>query len=1005
MKRKDIRWQFIGLCLMLGLGSNYAQSNQVRAFTLSDGLPQSQVYDLVQDRLGYLWLGTQGGGICRFDGEHFQVWNERDGLLSNYIHSLEVSEEGLYIGTRRGLSVMTRQSFVNYPCPQVHAIRFQDSLTYLATQSGLYTFTEAGGPEKWELHDGLDRAVIRDVLFDRNKGWIASSNGLWLWENQATRRVHNGDFRSLTRLPDKVLAASYNQGIFACDTLGKSISQFQFISRINHLAVFNENQLWVSTDDAGAWVINARNFEPIQKIDKASGLSVLHIRKCLQDRQANIWMASSGGGLYKYAFSNFRHFDREAGMKGNRIYAVHAMGEKIVASNSESGLVEIDSLQVRPLLENDPRFKVKIKTIAHDESGNIWVGTEGQGIRVIGTQVRDSLLLNALGLTFRLDTVHMEETLVRTLSTQDGLNSDWIRKIYPVGSDIWVASYSSGIMRFTYNFEQDSLTSLRSFGKSEGMENMLVNDMQMDSLGRMWYGTRKGYLGYITDKRVRHLGNVLGDNSDITCLRFSREYLFVGTAGKGIWWTELNDSLSFQMLEGNKELYSQNIFQLVFDNQYNLWVGSERGVDRIELNSSNQIVELYHFDQNDGFLGIETCLNATAKDSSGNLWFGTINGLTQYQPAEQTFQQTQPTLEFEEVEVVYQALDSVDINEWAHSGRVLWLSPKQNHLAFRYRTIDLNHPGAVAYRWRLNGADWSPWSDQNAIQLAGLSHGDYLFEAQSRNLDWTESEILPFRFHITQPLYQKTWFRRLMLGILIGFILLVFFLYLRRVQIKNKKDKERLELENHLLSLEQKALRLQMNPHFVFNVLNGIKASGASDPEKMNHTINQFASLMRGILNNSRQDYISLGQEMRTLQNYIEVEQLMAPQEFTYELSFDSDLDPEEVLIPPMLVQPFVENAIRHGIMAVKRPGKLEVRFWVMDNFLHCAVKDNGMGIYQAQQAKKSVHHQSLALEVTRQRIESLSGSNSLDIREISSADSAPGGTHVEFRIPLHTDY
>ena len=1012
MNRRYIHSHIVCWVLILIGGRSAAQNSQVRAYTLTEGLPQSQVFDVVQDRLGYLWLGTQGGGLSSFDGERFRVWRQREGLISNYIHALEVMGDELLIGTRKGVSVKSQKGFLNFPGPQIHAFCSIDSGVYVATQSGVQRFDRNDGLQKCSLHPQLDRTVIYDIASDGEFLWVASGNGWWrmkMSENgklSQGEKVQNGDFRSVVCVTDKVMGATFSEGIFAWDRKEQTVSLASPLTRINHLAHINEHQLWVSTDNAGVWVLDAATYQVLQKVDKASGMSVLHIRKCLKDRQANIWIASSGGGLYKYAANYFHHFDKEAGLAGNRVYAVHAMNDGIIASNSEAGLVKIDSTEVRPWFEGDPRFRVKIKTIASDTSGHIWVGTEGQGIRILGTQLRDSMALNAMVFPFRLDTVQVEVPVIHTLATSEGLVSDWIREVYPTPSQVWVASYSSGIMRFQYDFEQDSVYAIQAFGRRKGMGNVQINDIQLDSLGRMWYGTRKGHLGYIAGDRVNHLGNVLGDNSDITRLLFAGEYLFVGTAGNGIWWTSWTDSLEFHRLEGNKELYSNNIYQLIFDDNGYLWVGSERGLDKLKLNASNQIVELFHYGRNDGFLGIETCLNAVDKDAAGNLWFGTINGLTQYQPTEKTAQHAKLLLEFEEVEILYQPLDSIDVNEWAATTRVLNLAPRQNHLAFRYRTIDLNHPEEVAYRWRLNGADWSPWSRQNSIHFAGLSHGDYVFEVQSRNREWDESEVLAFRFYITQPLYEKTGFRRLVGGMLLLLLVLGFWGYLRRVKRKNKQEKERLELENHLLSLEQKALRLQMNPHFVFNVLNGIKATGTSKPEKMNTTINQFATLMRAILNNSRQDTISLDQEMKTLENYIHVEQLTATKEFTYTLVFDSEMDPEEVLIPPMLVQPFVENAIRHGIMAVKRPGKLGVRFWVEGECLHCAVEDNGIGIHQSHKNKTTPHnHHSLALEVTKERIVSLSGKQSLHIQELVSPAGSPAGTRVEFNIPLVMDY
>jgi LytS/YehU family sensor histidine kinase len=242
------------------------------------------------------------------------------------------------------------------------------------------------------------------------------------------------------------------------------------------------------------------------------------------------------------------------------------------------------------------------------------------------------------------------------------------------------------------------------------------------------------------------------------------------------------------------------------------------------------------------------------------------------------------------------------------------------------------------------------------------------------------------------------------MGIALVLVFLVTWSYLKRIKRKNKLERRGLELENHLLSLEQKALRLQMNPHFIFNVLNGIKAMGPKDPDKMNTTINSFASMLREILYNSRKEQISLEQEIKTLKNYIEVELLMAPRPFQYNIRLQTEIAPEEILIPPMLIQPFVENSIRHGILKGDKEGVLGIEFKTDEDYLYCTITDNGPGVFESQKTKTATDHQSMALTVTQERIESLSGKNALHLEEIKS-DETIQGTRVSFKIPLETDY
>jgi len=125
-----------------------AQNSQLRAYTIADGLPQSQVYDMVQDDMGYLWLGTQGGGLANFDGREFEVWNEGDGLLSNYIHSLWAQNDSLFIGSNKGFSIKVKHSIYNFEAPQINSFNATDKALYLATQKGVYSYSKTGKLQK-----------------------------------------------------------------------------------------------------------------------------------------------------------------------------------------------------------------------------------------------------------------------------------------------------------------------------------------------------------------------------------------------------------------------------------------------------------------------------------------------------------------------------------------------------------------------------------------------------------------------------------------------------------------------------------------------------------------------------------------------------------------------------------------------------------------------------------------------------------------------------------------
>lgn len=989
-----------------------AQNSQLRSFSIENGLPQSQVYDIIQDQMGYLWLGTQGGGICSFDGNNFKVWNESNGLISNYINALYSKNDSLFVGTDMGLSIKSKNKFLSFKSPKINRFFLAEDKLLLATQEGMYTYSIGEKLQKLHINAEIDQNVVNDFVFDGVSFWIATDKGLWktedIFDSKGFKKIENENFTALAYDQQQVFAATFIHGISIFDT--NDISEpflLRTPQRINSMTIHQNNELWIATDNNGITIIDSKTYVKKRHINKESGLYVSHIRKTFADKQSNIWIATSGGGIYKYFQNNFQHFDDESGLKGNRVYAVHKAKNELWISCSEAGLTKIDDLGIHHLDSIKGFSNVKIKTITSDPQGNVWAGSDGKGILLRITKELDSIAID------RSDSLPIVTKRVPKIVTQNllfneetGFPSNWILKLVPQQNSIWIATYSSGIIKANFDPLNYDLKINSVFGKNYGIDDLLLTDIALDHENRLWYATRNGHLGYIKDEKHFFLGAVLEDNTAIRTLLFHQNKLYIGTAGKGIWHADLQqDKLVFKPLQGAKKLHSKNSYQLIFDDQEYLWVGTERGVDKVQLNPNNEIEDIYHFGRNDGFLGIETCLNAIDKDEKGNIWFGALYGLTKYTPSMDSKTAIKPMISFEDIQVTYKSLDSIHLKTWTNSKKVLQLDPTQNQLSFAYRTVDIDHPNQVEYRSKLNHKEWSPWSKENKQNFAELQYGSYQFAVQSRNYRWQESDPIRFSFFIDTPLYKKAWFQWMLMGLAFLLLFVIGWSYIRKIRAKSKADKAQLELQNHLLSLEHRALQLQMNPHFIFNVLNGVKAMANSKPEKMNATINSFAVLLRETLNNSRKEHITLEQEMKTLHHYITLEQLMASKPFTFDITSDCDFSTDEILVPPMLIQPFVENAVRHGILKGNREGILKIEFTTIAEELCCKVIDNGIGIFNSQENKTKTDHQSMALTVTKERLASIAGSNTLDISEIKNDDGTIGGTTISFKIPILIDY
>jgi LytS/YehU family sensor histidine kinase len=260
---------------------------------------------------------------------------------------------------------------------------------------------------------------------------------------------------------------------------------------------------------------------------------------------------------------------------------------------------------------------------------------------------------------------------------------------------------------------------------------------------------------------------------------------------------------------------------------------------------------------------------------------------------------------------------------------------------------------------------------------------------------------------IISPAWWSTWwFRTLATLLIIAIVWYIIYMRLRNIRIKHEDEKKILEIEKQMFSLEQTALRLQINPHFIFNSLNSIQSFVvANDTDKAINYLAKFAQLMRLILSNSHQTFVPISDEIRAITYYLDIERLRFDNKFDYTINVDPAIDADFMDIPPMIIQPYIENAILHGILHKKSKGRISITLKVAGNSLNCVVEDDGVGREKASEikARSDLLHKSRGMLITQKRLELLNKQNkeqmSVEIIDLRDEQGNAAGTRVNIMI------
>jgi LytS/YehU family sensor histidine kinase len=301
------------------------------------------------------------------------------------------------------------------------------------------------------------------------------------------------------------------------------------------------------------------------------------------------------------------------------------------------------------------------------------------------------------------------------------------------------------------------------------------------------------------------------------------------------------------------------------------------------------------------------------------------------------------------------------------------------------------------YEYQLVGMDkdWKKCEEhQRTAPYTSVPPGTYTFRVRATNNEgvWSKN-IASITIKVLPPFWETWTFR---ISVLLAIVGLIYYLW--------KKEMTKQAMQQQIIALENKALRAQMNPHFIFNALNSIQALiGTQDEKTARYYLSKFSRLMRQILESSREQIIPLDLEISILENYLSIEQFSHGVKFSWDISCDESLSPSNTGILPMLIHPFVENAVIHGLVPKGAAGHIRIQFSKVENQLIVRVSDNGIGREKARErrSQQDQHHKSTALLVVQERLELLEGKTHIQIIDLTNSDGTSSGTEIKVSLPF----
>jgi ligand-binding sensor domain-containing protein len=1011
-----------------------AQEQRFINFSVKDGMPEKYLYSAAQDATGYMWFGT-GSGLYRYDGHHFKAFRstvDKPGRsIGNILQTIAADSLGnLWLGSLNALQWYNPRSnrfwAPDYSKPGIKTLC--DSYITQFTKQGnsgmlistnknyFFSFNTADSSiQHWaNLYPPTASKNPLRLIFSGNTIWAVHSEGIYRFSSS---HQYTG-FYAYTKADITYAVYDAAAGCIVMATWGSGLLRFdiekkQFDNTASANETLKKETIFCLTQQAGGavWAGGYQLFS-LNKNDGLAAsykykkenefdLGVSKISQLFFDREKNLWICSFNGlAMMPWQNNQVKTVQLVDKLSGNSVepsgvFGITGTSELLIANTSTKGLMHYNTLTntvstIANPLEKKPE-RARIISLVATPDGTIYAGD-------------DTHFFRYQQATRQLIPFELKDTDGKAIT---GIT----RNVFNSKGQVFIGSVNNGF--YIWDIKSGQLThyNKRDIDKaSDAAGDNICYPTLVDKAGNTWFTSSNGVYEYrVAEGRYYHHAY-----KTVSREMPAPEANYIAQDKAGHYWiTTLNNGLYELYFEKGAEVlknYTQNsgvglgtdyLYKIKADpTDSTLWISTLTGLvkfDPFQKQVLSYFVRQQGFTENDaGYT-----FNITPDDKLVQLFFANLNiiDLKQYR-----FNKNPPALVFNSIKV----LDREYVYGLKDDKPELVLSHSENFLQFEFAALSFNNSNYNRYAYMLEGADkdWVYSGNRNTVTYAGLKPGLYTFKVKATSNDgvWSSEKIISIRI---QPPFYATWWFILLVACTLG--ALVYWWSRYRIAAVKKEEKLKADFRQQIAETEMKALRAQMNPHFIFNCLNSIqKYILQQDHFAASQYLTRFSRLIRLILDHSNQSAIQLSGELELLKLYVEMEQLRFDNRFDLVVQVADDIAPQLVAIPSMLIQPYLENAIWHGLLHKDEKGRLLLSFSRPgENTLQVVVEDDGVGRAMAAElkSKQVLKKKSYGMQITEDRIAIINRTQNInatsEVVDLVDAAGNASGTRVVLMIPV----